>query len=718
MKKLFLLLAILFSLSELQAQNSYVTITGKVNSSSGNTIMSVGSSSQSVNVVISGSGNLSNARLALVGRGVNFSASDTNRINLKQLTVNHAGFDSRINSGDVRVKGSLHSNGGKLYTDATGNELNNNGRLLLKIYDSVGLKFPSLYFKKACNGTDSIAGNVIVERYFRPGVDPLEGGVPLKRAWRTYAPGVISTKTIERSIQQNLGDSPIGYGTYLFGSGINFDADYGSSIYRYSGTWDAVTDLQQSLSVGAHHASNIVVGNAYYIVVTGPRSVNGFGPTQNITEATIFRSSGQLFGCAITFSDGSLSYGFRPERLNNNADGYSLVGNPYWNYLSLTSLSNTSFLTSSFYIFNPISDDFQYIVYNRSLGTLPPIGGTLSNADTYRGLPYTPSSGNLPNSRTLHGFDVIQPGHGFFVQHVAGNNNTPNLTITPSNISTAPPLDWAGGGGSVRFYSNGTGSGNNELAPAINISLLSLTNEKYHLSDAVQVGYGLTRKDNGQFTNHKVMYESEDSQKFFKGSNNLYIDREKALAIDSRSPIFTFKNDTIPMGLSNLNKAAYQLQIEPLNIGSLKDVVLLDAKKEVGEKGLSLVAKTPMDVSQEGHVFPFLKTNEQDLKRFKVLVVENFAEFRNLYLAEQQNQEIGLMAYPNPSIQSVKLYHPDIAGSRIEIHDVAGRSWYQKQLDAQANGTLEIDVRTWSTGSYVVRIEKSGKVMIGKILKN
>lgn len=718
MKNLFLLLSIILSIGELKAQNSYVTITGNVTSMSGGAIISVGSNSRAVNFVVNGTGNLSNARMALVGMGVTFSASDTNRINLKQLMVNHTGYDSRINSGDVRVKGSLHSNGGKLFTDAAGSELSNNGRLLLKVYDSVGLKFPSLYFKKACNNSDSIAGNVIVERYFRPTKLPASGGVPLNRAWRTYAPGVISTKSIQRSIQQNLGDSPIGFGTYLFGSGANFDANYGVSMYRYSNGWQAVTDLLQSISIGNYSSSDNVVGNAYYLIVTGPRSAGGFSTVQTRAEATILRSSGQLYGCEIRFADGSLSGSIRPERLNSNADGFSLIGNPYWNYLSLAGISGTE-LTSTYYIFNPISDDFQYIAYNQSLGTSSTTGGVLSNADTYSGLPYTPSTGNAPNSRVVHGFDKIQPGHGFFVQHVAGNNNPPNLTIRPSDISTSPPLDWAGGSGSIRFYSNNADEVvNNERAPALSISLHSLNNDSYLISDAVQVGYGLKRKDNGLFTQHKVLFETEDSQKFFKGSNNLYIDREKALVIDSRSPIFSFKNDTIPLGLSNLNKSSYQLLIEPLNIGSLKEVVLLDAKKEIGEKGLSLVAKTPLDLSQEGHVFPFSKTNDQDLKRFKVLLVENFSEFKNLYLAEQQNQEIGLMAYPNPSVQMLNLYHPELAGSRIEIHDVAGRTWYQKQLDAQAIGGVEVDVRSWSPGAYLVRIEKLGKVMIGKILKS
>lgn len=665
-------------------------------------------------------GQISNLKINLVGGGVNFYLYQ--EVLLKELVVNHPDWESYIfrfsGSKPIKLGGFLRSKAGTL---------NTNGNLHLAVYDSLNVKFPSVYFKSACNGTDSIVGDVVVERYFRPMANgdvyaSTETGT-LRRAWRTYAPGVLSNESIRYSLMQNLGETLNGYGTYVIGNNANFDYTLAaSSIYRYvNNNWSAVSTPLEAISRGS--TGNNVWGAAYHLMVPGDRTLNLYQlPTT--TNATILRSRGRLNGCAVTFSDGSNG----AERINSTAGSYSLIGNPFWNYIILGGPNpfnpaqtfpglNSTNLKATYYFANPFSSQggypfipFNSIVPNQDLiiNTAAGLGGTGSV---------------LTNLNVSNNWDIqrMQPGHGIFVQHVDENSDPASLTIDPSNVSKLPNVVNNGQGSwrNISFFSNEKIPDEYDMVSRVSIRLESKMNGNFSFSDAVSVAYGQVRADNKKFTSNAVLTNSEDSEKMlYSGSPNLYVDRFKPLIIDNRSPLYQLKIDTIPLAMQFLKGQDFRLVIVPKNIDYDKEVVLLDDKKELGERGISLVSKSPLNVDSTRHYFNFKKDDEVILKRFKVLLVRDFKEFRNLYLANDENDSQGLMVYPNPSTELVKIYHKEMSGSGVEVYDMQGRLWFKKQLGANEFGPLEINLAKWAPGMYAVRLQKGKDSFVhGKIIK-
>lgn len=664
-------------------------------------------------------GQISNLKLNLVGGGVNFYLYQ--EVLLKELVVNHPDWESYIfrfsGSKPIKLGGFLRSKAGTL---------NTNGNLHLAVYDSLNVKFPSVYFKSACNGSDSIIGDVVVERYFRPMISgnayaSTETGT-LKRAWRTYAPGVLSSETIRFSLMQNLGESRSGYGTYIIGNNPNFDFNSSAaSMYRFvNNDWSAVTNPMEAVSRGS--AGTSVWGTAYHLMVPGDRTLNLFN-LPSTSNATILRTRGRLNGCAVTFSDGSNGV----ERINTAAGSYSLIGNPFWNYIILggpnpfnapnyfPGLSATN-LKATYYMANPFS----------SQGSYPfiPFNSLVSNQDliinTAAGL--GGASSILTNPNTSYNWDIqrMQPGHGIFVQHVDENSDPASLTINPSNVSTYPNVVNEGQGNwrNISFFSNGGGMVDYDHIPRLSIRLESQINGAWIASDAVSVSYGQVRADTKKFTSNAVMTDTEDSEKmFYTGSPNLFVDRNKALIADNRSPLHQIKMDTIPLAMRFLKGQDYRLVIEPKFIDYDKQVVLLDAKKEIGERGISLVSKAPFQVDAPLQHFSFSKGDEDVLRRFKVLLVRDFEEFKNVYLVQEENLDHGMMVYPNPSTTLVKLYHKEMKGSNLEIFDSQGKLKYKKQLNSNDMGPHEIDLSQWASGLYVVQLQKEQHLIRGKIIK-
>lgn len=83
---------------------------------------------------------------------------------------------------------------------------------------------------------------------------------------------------------------------------------------------------------------------------------------------------------------------------------------------------------------------------------------------------------------------------------------------------------------------------------------------------------------------------------------------------------------------------------------------------------------------------------------------------------ESGKEEIqGLIIYPNPTEQWLNIQFGIPDDVEISITDGSGRQVYTKQHNAQT--VVRIDVSTYPSGLYMIRIESKGQLKISSIIK-
>ena len=238
-------------------------------------------------------------------------------------------------------------------------------------------------------GTLSDATNVKVERY-----------IPARRAFRFLSPSVTtSTSSIKENWQEN-GGSTAGLGTHITGvdgitNGFDATSTNNPSLFTFNnstGSWVAVTSTLLP--------NTLTAGTPYRLMVRGDRSIdmstNSPSPTPTVLRAT-----------------GTLHTGNFPTTLNQAAQGFSFIGNPYQAPLDIkTALqSSTDVNKNVVYYWDP---------------TINARGGYITrNLQT---------SQNSPSSSVN---DYIQPGQAFFVVNEPTLTSAPALTFTENHKSVA-----------------------------------------------------------------------------------------------------------------------------------------------------------------------------------------------------------------------------------------------------------------------------------------
>lgn len=152
-------------------------------------------------------------------------------------------------------------------------------------------------------GTLTGATNVKVERY-----------IPAKRAYRFLSPSVTTTTTINQNWQETFGTTA-GLGTHITGdsgttNGFDVTATNNPSLFTFNATtaaWEPVVSTT---------ATTLFAGTAYRLMVRGDRNTELTNNTATAT-ATTLRATG-------TLKTGNFS-----PIVNQAADGFSFVGNPY-----------------------------------------------------------------------------------------------------------------------------------------------------------------------------------------------------------------------------------------------------------------------------------------------------------------------------------------------------------------------------------------------------
>lgn len=666
---------------------------------------------------VSSTGVLNNLNLAILAKG---SSSNVGALNLNnnasfsQLILDLPNVDANnrsvvnLNGGSAKIYGKLEIKQGqlKIYDGLNANGYNQAishkaEKVQLKVYDDAGVMKPSIFSLPNPNNYNSTessnwpilgyisggkpaeyAAQVTVESHFKQG----------PRAWHAISPGVYNSEyTLKDAYVSNYGTSAAGYGTHITGGSSENGFDIfsgitsGSSIYALNKDHYVAAD---NLNVaGATNPFFGYAGTGLLLFVRGDRGDASKAFDTQMSSATILRSHGNLaFGTVIV--GGSYQSGENPNKRsfvytesNGNltstsgtvaANDFTLIGNPYWNYLDLnSSLIVKNNIASTFWLVNPSTNG--YATYNYST--------------------------NLSSNASGMGGDVryLQPGQAFVVQATA----TPvELLINPEAISSSPEK--------VEFS-------NKQAIEGLDLMLTS-NNGKQILSEA-KVAYGVQRRD-GKITQNQTMTDTEDSQFLSGFAEGIAIQRERLLTIDARSPLSGLEKDSIPLQMNALKSATYALRIKTNNLPADKYVVLVDKEKEVDAKGWLLVNKSGLLADgNPGQDFVFSKGKDNQTNRFQVWVVNDWQSL----VAHLENREAplawSLQLYPNPSTDKISVRSGQLAGSSVKIRDILGREVFSTQVPANQLSPLEINISKYNAGSYLIQMEKEGRRLAERFIK-
>jgi hypothetical protein len=290
---------------------------------------------------------------------------------LNNLTINRT-------SGSVTIGNALNIIGVITVTDGT---LASGGNITLKSNANGTAQVAAI------GSGGSITGNVTVERY-----------IPARRAFRFLSPSVTtSTSSIKENWQEN-GGSTAGLGTHITGvdgitNGFDATSTNNPSLFTFNnstGVWEAVTStLTNSLTAGI----------PYRLMVRGDRLTVLTTNTPTATP-TVLRATGTLH-----------TGNFSPT-LNQTAEGFSFVGNPYQATVDIKAVLNaaTNMNNGVVYYWDPtLNARGGYVT--RTLGT---------------------TSENTPAISNFNEF--LQPGQAVFVKKL-NTSSAASMTFTENNKS-------------------------------------------------------------------------------------------------------------------------------------------------------------------------------------------------------------------------------------------------------------------------------------------
>ena len=286
-------------------------------------------------------------------------------------------------SVDLACK-DLTINAGKTLTIGAGKKLTVSGNLInngsiVFISDATATAMFDVF-----NGTVTGTGTATVERY-----------IPAKRAYRFVSSPVTTTATIKQNWHENAGTTA-GLGTHITGAGgatNGFDdtTTNNPSMYTFdNGSWAAVTNTNVNV---------LTAGTPYRLMVRGDRTIDLTTNTPTAT-ATTLRATG-------TLKTGN----FVPV-INQIADGYSLVGNPYQAPIDIKAIltASSNMNTGVVYYWDP---------------TLNARGGYVTRDLTAN-----------TNDVTSNFNQYLQPGQAVFVKR-DNTANVASMTFLESNKSIA-----------------------------------------------------------------------------------------------------------------------------------------------------------------------------------------------------------------------------------------------------------------------------------------
>ncbi len=439
--------------------------------------------------------NLNNAVLKLGSgtsnaNGVHQLTFNNNDDTVKFAELNHNGTFNVLSNGFLKVTETLTSISGTL---------NAEDRVVLL---STGALYPETAIVPESQG--GTLNGIRVERFF-----------PGNRAWRFLSSPVNSDNSIFIN-WQNAGTFTPNIGTHITGGSTidGFDQNTSGSPSLFtrnnaSSSWETFTNT---------NATNLQIGNNYYILVRGDRSVDLDVNDFNYEPETVLRSSGTLKIGDFDTQFPSISTG-----------EFFATGNPYQAPVNISDVrqSSANSFTDEMWVWEPLANNSGQYVY------------------------IVPSTGlnSLPGS---HSTQYIQPFQAIFLQ--AANTN-PNVNYRETHKGTVSDL--------TDVFSNNTSTAN-----FLRIGLYGANQIPF-----VDVAYDgvLLLMDNNYNTNLDI----DDGEKFFNNNENLAIQYgNNFLTADKRNfPIDL--SEKIDLYINNIEAQNYSLSVELNGFGNLPNGVLL-----------------------------------------------------------------------------------------------------------------------------------------------
>jgi hypothetical protein len=484
--------------------NATITVNGTAVASgaaSGNIALSVGSNTITT-VVTAQDGSTTKTYTVTVTRASNVNTwtgtnGDFNIGSNWSLGTPTANQILVINTGNVTmtanfdVQGSLTLGGSGTLTvnpnvtlTVTGGEMvTGTNSLIFKSTDAGSGLLGNITSGGSVNGT-----NVTTERY-----------IPAKRAFRFLSTSVTTTFSINANWQENAGTAA-NLGTHITGingtsNGFDATTTNNPSLFTYTGgSWQAVTNT---------NINTLTAGTGYRLMVRGDRTLslatNTPTPTPTVLRAT-----------------GTLKTGNHSAEINQTADGFSFVGNPYQAPVNIKDVINasTNMNTGFVYYWDPTSNARGgYITRNLTANT------------------------NVPSSSSFNEF--VQPGQAVFVQK-DNTATTATLTFTEANKAVGNAS-----AGMFRTPASTTHS-------ALRLKLMTTLN-----NTLTEVDGALLLFDNSYSWN----FDSNDAIKL----GNL--DEQVAIIIDQQQVAIASQSvpnddDMLAISLANFRQAAYQWHFE------------------------------------------------------------------------------------------------------------------------------------------------------------
>jgi len=411
----------------------------------------------------------------------------------KFVELNHNGSFNVSSTGFLRIIETFTSNSGTLNADdkivlVSGTESTHPDYEATNPYPNTAIV------------PESTGGNINgmrVERYFRG-----------NRAWRFLSSPIDSDDSIFDNWQQgglNPGDG--GYlehiGTHITGGsaadGFDQNASGNTSLFNYDNSGSTWTSYDNT------NVTTLEVGQNYYTLVRGDRSVdltiNDFG---NSPE-TVLRSTGSLY-----IGDFDRTY-------NTISTGeYIATGNPYQAPVDMNQVraeSSTSFTDEMWVWVQESNTTGQYALITLSTGdnSLP----GLSNAN-----------------------EILQPSQAVFVQ---ANTNSPTINYRESHKVDNSNLTDIFSSNSINNYLR-IGLYGTEETPLIDIAYDGL----------------LLLMDN----NYETAVNIEDGEKFFNNEENLAIQYGTSYLTADKRKMPTDLDEVIDLYINNIDAENYNLSIE------------------------------------------------------------------------------------------------------------------------------------------------------------
>jgi hypothetical protein len=538
-----------------------------------------------------------------------------------QVLSGTASFDQNIEFNTLTVASGATLNVEEVLT--LNGDLTNNGNLVF-VSNASGTGQLDEF-----TGTITGTGDVTVERY-----------IPARRAFRFVSSAVTTTTSIRDNWQEganNTGTSfpgdnqnpNAGFGTHISGSqtGLNgFDATISGnpSLFLFdnaSQVWSAIDNT---------NVNTLAAGDPYRLYVRGDRSINLNDNNTPPTNTTI-RTTGSLK--TDSYSNGNL---------NQIADGYNFIGNPYQAIIDMNSVLNNSINLNinHYYIWDPNQNTRGgYVTVSLPAGTN--------------------SVGSAANQ-------YLQPGQGAFVQTLA--NSFAVLLINESDKAvSAAETD-------VFRPSN--------TAAYINMQLWeqSAFANNTSASDGLRINFVIGGDNTVQ---------ANDADKLSNLDENIArVNGNAYLSIENRD--IPTQNESLPLAIWQYRNQNYVFKVETANLQ--REAYLKDNYLNL-QTSLANNAITTINFSVDENI-----DASTALDRFSIVF--------GAKLSSDEATALDFQVYPNPVKDNVfYVATPGMSGEiQLKLYDLLGQQVYETRQTLSSGNRARVETPNLASGIYTLEI--------------